>query len=118
MPPYAPPITIPWPALGILAALFTFFVGTFWGMLRHYHRKSERAVEVAIGKLEVALTGLGDEIKQNQREMHRLEVEILKLRAELAKDYVRREEHTRAMERIYGKLDELGRGMARLAGGA
>lgn len=72
MQPFPAPVVIPWPALGIMATLFIFFVGTFWGMLRHYHRKSERAVEAAIAGLAQDLKGLGDKIETNQREMHRL----------------------------------------------
>lgn len=111
MQPYAAPVVLPWPALGIMATFFIFFGGTFWGMLRHYHRKSERVVETAIEELR-------KDLKNYQGELHRLEKEILRLRAELAEDYVRQEKHSRAMERIYNKLDALSGQIASLMGGA
>lgn len=94
-------LVITWDMVGIavtvLLALFGLLIGTIKWLLDRY----VEAVKAQIG----AMTG---QIATNAAEITRLDREILKLRAEVARDCFSRDDHIRYETVINAKVDALG----------
>jgi len=68
-----------------LISLFGMFVGAVWVMAKMAMAQVERRLDERFEAIAGTLSALSDEVK----EIHRLDREILGLRAEIARDYLR-----------------------------
>lgn len=111
-------LVISWEAIGIivtiLLALFAFMVGIIkWFMDRDQEALQQRFVALdkrledqsnaQAARFEI----LGQTLTGQSEELHRLDKEILKLRGEIVREYVRREDAIREQVVINAKLDAL-----------
>lgn len=88
----------------LLLMLFTV-VGAFWAMAKMLIESSNCNVADKFAALTQLITGQSALIRTQGDEVRRIERDLLGLRAELPRDYVRREDYTTAIATITIKID-------------
>lgn len=90
-----------WQVIGLIAAALAVWNAALFGaikfLLSNYRDEIRRQ-----------FVSVGDNLGAHTLDLHRIDKEILKLRAELPRDYVRREDAIREQVVINAKLDALG----------
>jgi hypothetical protein len=93
--------------LANLIALAVAFVGMLWGLLKVFAVQHEKALETRFKVLNEAMSGIKLSQTREQETTQRLERELLNFKAELPRDYVRREDFIRAVGTIETKIDNM-----------
>lgn len=90
-----------------LAALASAFVAVLWALVKIIAIQQEKALESRFKTLGESLDGVRGSIAREQETTQRLERELLQFKAELPRDYVRREDFIRAVGTIETKIDNM-----------
>jgi hypothetical protein len=96
-----------------LAGLATAFIGVLWALVKVIAAQQERSLETRFKALSDSLVGVNNSIAREQETTQRLERELLQFKAELPRDYVRREDFIRAVGTIETKIDNMALRMER-----
>lgn len=75
-------------------------VGAFWGLAKMLVNQSQRHIDAQFKAITDKLAGQDDSAR-------RIERELMELKAELPRDYVRREDHNRVVAAIQVSIDNL-----------
>lgn len=86
--------------LWYVVVLASMLIGAFWALAKMMLEASQRAVE---DKFVAVSAGLKSQDETNRR----LERDLMELKAELPRDYVRREDYTAAIATIMTKIDSV-----------
>jgi hypothetical protein len=81
-----------------LISLLVTIIGAFFGLARMLLQGSQQNIDE---KFKV----VSDHLKGQDESSRRLERDLMELKAELPRDYVRREDHTQVIATIMTKLD-------------
>lgn len=92
---------------GNVLALGTAFVLALWALVKIIARQQESALEHRFKALIESIQGVSASVAKEQESTQRLERELMQLRAELPRDYVRREDFTRVIASFEIKVDNL-----------
>lgn len=90
-----------------LAALAASFIAVLWALVKIIAVQQEHALESRFKTLGESLDGVRGSIAREQETTQRLERELLQFKAELPRDYVRREDFIRAVGTIETKIDNM-----------
>jgi chromosome segregation ATPase len=96
-----------------LAALAVAFVGALWALVKIIAMQQEKSLEARFKTLAESLKDMRDSIAREQETTQRLERELLQFKAELPREYVRREDFIRAVGTIETKIDNMALRMER-----
>lgn len=88
-------------------ALGTAFVLALWALVKIIARQQENSLEHRFKALIESIQGVSANVAKEQESTQRLERELMQLRAELPRDYVRREDFTRVIASFEIKVDNL-----------
>lgn len=83
-------------AIGLAITL----VGAFWGLAKMLLAQTQRQISTQFEQISVHL-------KKQEEVERRLEREVMELKAELPREYVRREDYIRGQSTLEAKLDAL-----------
>lgn len=83
-----------------LITLAIGIVGAFWGLAKMLLAQTQRHIDDRLGTL-------ADGMRAQDEGARRIERDLMELRAELPRDYVRREDHTRTVAAIQVAIDNL-----------
>lgn len=83
-----------------VVVLASMLIGAFWALAKMMLDTSQRAIE---DKFTAVSAGLKSQDETNRR----LERDLMELKAELPRDYVRREDYTAAIATIMTKIDSV-----------
>lgn len=87
--------------LALIVPLLLFVLGTTWAVVGYLVRSLKEA-------LTDRLDGMSDALKEEAGKIAHVERSLLELKAELPREYVRREDHIRYSAVIEAKLDAQG----------
>ena len=90
-----------------LIAIAVAFVGALWALLKLFAVQHEKALEARFKTLIENMGGIKASQMREQETTQRLERELLQFKAELPRDYVRREDFIRAVGTIETKIDNM-----------
>lgn len=90
-----------------LMAITAAFVGALWALMKIFAVQYERALESRFKILGEGMGGIKSNQLREQETTARLERELLQFKAELPRDYVRREDFIRAVGTIETKIDNM-----------
>lgn len=99
--------------LGNLMAVAAAFVGALWALVKVIAMQQDKALENRFKGLGESLDGVKAGMAREQETTQRLERELLQFKAELPRDYVRREDFIRAVATIETKIDNMALRMER-----
>lgn len=92
---------------GNVLALGSAFVLALWALVKIIARQQESSLEHRFKALFESIQGVSASVAKEQESTQRLERELMQLRAELPRDYVRREDFTRVIASFEIKVDNL-----------
>lgn len=92
-----------WQLMEIGAAL----VGGFWGMARVLARQVSKSLDDKFKSFDERFVKLDRQLETQAEDSRRIERELLDLKAELPREYVRREDFTRVISTIEVKIDNV-----------
>lgn len=98
-------------ALAVTLALF--FLGTLFGLVKYIANQQEQREKERYEKLWQALDSLANELRQEANATLQLERRFMEFKAELPRDYVRRDDFVRAIGTIEAKVDNFALRMER-----
>ena len=84
-----------------LITIMITVVGAFWAMAKLILSQAQTQINEKFNEISVHMRGQDESAR-------RLERELMELKAELPRDYVRREDYTQAIAIIMTKIDALG----------
>lgn len=90
-----------------LIAIAVAFVTALWALLKVFAMQHEKALETRFKTLNENMGGIKTSQAHEQQTTQRLERELLQFKAELPRDYVRREDFIRAVGTIETKIDNM-----------
>jgi chromosome segregation ATPase len=90
-----------------IAGLLGAFVTALWALVKVIARQQENSLEERFKGLKESIGEVSKSVADEQDATRRLERELLQLRAELPRDYVRREDFTRVIASFEVKVDNL-----------
>lgn len=93
--------------LGNLIAIAVAFVGALWTLLKVFAVQHEKALETRFKTLIENMSGIKASQALEQQNTLRIERELMQFKAELPRDYVRREDFIRAVGTIETKIDNM-----------
>lgn len=91
---------LPWELVGIIIAIVGAWSALLIGVIKWFLNRNQDDLKEQLTALKTSIDGHRDEV-------HRIDKDILTLRLELARDYVRREDAIREQVVINAKLDAL-----------
>lgn len=83
-----------------LVLMFSMICGAFWGIAKMLLAATQKNIDE---KFQAVSLGLKSQDETNRR----LERDLMELKAELPRDYVRREDYTQAIATIMTKIDHV-----------
>jgi hypothetical protein len=92
---------------GNLIAIAVGFVGALWALLKVFAVQHEKALEARFKTLNESMTGIRTSQAREQENTLRIERELMQFKADLPRDYVRREDFIRAVGTIETKIDNM-----------
>lgn len=98
---------------GNLLALGSTFIAMLWVLVKVIAAQQEKALETRFKGLGDSMDSLKGGMQKEQETTQRLERELLQFKAELPRDYVRREDFIRAVGTIETKIDNMALRMER-----
>ena len=84
-----------------LVTLMVSVIGAFWGMSKMLLLQAKQQIDEKFSEISTHMKGQDEGAR-------RLEREVLELKAQLPRDYVRREDYVQAIAVIMTKIDALG----------
>jgi hypothetical protein len=84
-----------------LVMLTCSIIGAFWGLAKMILAQAQKNIDEKFAGMVVHLNRQDDNAR-------RLERDLMEMRAELPRDYVRREDYTQAIATIMTKIDAMG----------
>lgn len=93
--------------LGNLAAVALAFLTALVGMVKVIAIQQDKGLETRFNALAQSIQGVNAGMVLEQQTTQRLERELLQFKAELPRDYVRREDFIRAVATIETKIDNM-----------
>ena len=91
--------------IGIITPIFLFFLAANWGVIRWLANRLASSLSAQISATNKQIETLGQTIQSESDKIADVEKSLLRLQAELPKEYVRREDHIRYSAVIEAKLD-------------
>lgn len=88
-----------------LITLVIAVVGAFWGLAQMLIKASQEHIGEKFGAITELIKGQSDLIRGQGEDMRRIERDLMGLKAELPRDYVRREDYTQTIATIMTKID-------------
>lgn len=92
---------------GNLIAIAVGFVGALWALLKVFAMQHEKALEARFKTLNESMGGIKASQESERENTLRIERELMQFKAELPRDYVRREDFIRAVGTIETKIDNM-----------
>lgn len=86
-----------WQLIGLMGTI----IGAFWAVAKMMISQSKEHINLKFSQIS-------NHMKGQDESARRLERELMELKAELPRDYVRREDYTQAVAIIMTKIDALG----------
>ena len=99
--------------LGNLAAVALTFLTVLFGLVKIIAIQQDKRLEAQFITLGQSIQGVNANMVLEQQTIQRLERELLQFKAELPRDYVRREDFIRAVGTIGTQIDNLALRMER-----
>jgi hypothetical protein len=90
----------------VLTIAFTA-IGAIWALMKMIARHQEQALQVQFRSFNEQLREMTDEVKQDRDATQRIERDLFALRAELPRDYVRRDDFVRVIGEVNTKIDNM-----------
>lgn len=88
-----------------LILLLIAVVGGFWAMAQMLIVVSTKNIGEKFDAISALIRGQGELLKSQSEDMRRIERDLMGLKAELPRDYVRREDYTQTIATIMTKID-------------
>lgn len=88
-----------------LIVLLTTVVGAFWALAQMLIAASTKNVSDKFDAISALIQGQSQMLTNQSEDMRRIERDLMGLKAELPKDYVRREDYTQQIATIMIKID-------------
>ncbi len=88
----------------LVMLLFTIG-GSVWGVGRAFFGRIERSIKERDDTLAAAIIALGEKLDKESDAIRHLDREILKLKAELTREYVAKEDFIRSFTVVEAKID-------------
>lgn len=85
--------------------LFMSIVGAFWALAQMLIKTSQDRIDEKFRAMTKLIEGQSEMIKGQGDDMRRIERDLMGLKAELPRDYVRREDYTQTIATIMTKID-------------
>lgn len=79
--------------------------GTLWGVGKAFFSRVETSIKEKDETLAKALSSLGDKLDKESEAIRQLDREILKLKAELPREYVSKDDFIRSFTVVEAKID-------------
>ncbi len=97
--------------LGHIITVGMAVIAAIWGgglfLVKVIARQQEASLKEKFSLLNVSIKSMGDELTKEKEATQRLERQLLEFKAELPRDYVRREDYVREYGTLHVKLDNL-----------
>lgn len=90
-----------------LITLMVTVISAFWALAKVIAAQAKNDIKQQFLAISESLANQGTELRQQGESSRRLERELLDLKTELARDYVRREDFTRVIASFEVKVDNL-----------
>jgi hypothetical protein len=94
-----------WQLITLAVTLGAAICGAFWGMARMMMAQAKGQIDGQFGQIAAQFNKVSEHLTKQDDTTRRLERELLELRAELPRDYVRREDYVQAIAIITTKID-------------
>lgn len=88
-----------------LFVILMSMVGAFWALAQMLIKASQDHIGQKFGAMTDLIKGQSEMIKGQGDDMRRIERDLMGLKAELPRDYVRREDYTQTIATIMTKID-------------
>lgn len=98
---------IDWKMVGVIVTLFLAWSALLIGVIKWLLDKNQKQGDGRLAEINRRLEALENTAKQDTGEWQRGEREILELRAELARDYVRRQDFIQVISSLDAKMETL-----------
>ncbi len=89
------------------------FIGALWALVKIIAHLQEKNLEQKMTALTAAMQSVSTSVEKDRESTRALERQFMELRAELPRDYVRREDFIRSIGTIETKIDNLALRMER-----
>jgi hypothetical protein len=93
--------------VGNLIAISVAFIGALWALLKVFAIQHEKALEARFKTLNEGMQSIKSSQDNERENTLRIERELMQFKAELPRDYVRREDFIRAVGTIETKIDNM-----------
>lgn len=88
-----------------LITLAIALCGTLWGVGKAFFNRVESSIKEKDDNLAKALTTLGDKLDKESEAIRHLDRQLLKLKAELPREFVAKEDFIRSFTVVEAKID-------------
>lgn len=99
--------------IGIGTFLLTSFVGSLWALIKIISSQQQEKQKEGFTALTQAINSVGAELRKEVETTRQLEVAFLAFKAELPRDYVRRDDFIRSIGTIEARIDNFALRMER-----
>jgi tRNA nucleotidyltransferase/poly(A) polymerase len=96
-----------WQLLGVAFALGSATLAGFWAMAKIIAAQSKQQIDGQFEQVKTQFKEVSGHLKTQDEHTRRLERELLEFRAELPRDYVRREDYVQAVASLHTKIDSV-----------
>ncbi len=94
-----------WQLISLMVTLGLAICGAFWGLARMMMAQAKGQIDGQFTQIAEQFKKVNDHLTKQDDSTRRLERELLEFRAELPRDYVRREDYVQAIAIITTKID-------------
>lgn len=91
-----------------LISLVITIIGAFWTIGKLMLTQAKAQIDQQFKQFDQRFDQISEHMRTHDESDRRLERQIMELKAELPRDYVRREDYTQAIATIMTKIDHLG----------
>lgn len=91
--------------LGHLITLGLFFMGALFGLVKWLAAQQEKTLAEKFNAINSTMSAVAADQRKEAEASHALKVEFLNWKAELPRDYVRRDDFVRAVGTIEARID-------------
>lgn len=96
-----------------LITIASIFFGMLWGLVKILAAQQEKALEAKFTALGAAIGNVGTDLRKEADATRQLETAFLLFKADLPRDYVRRDDFVRAVATIETRIDNFALRMER-----
>ena len=86
-------------------ALISLQAGVLWTVLKVLAKQAQMRSDEKFAALQTAISGVVTAVEQDSKHIHQLELAMLRNQAELARDYVRRDDFVQVIGTINTRFD-------------